>query len=111
MTTLTLTNENFASEVLNSEDPVVVDFWAVWCGPCRVMNPIVSELAETFAGFVKVGKVNVDDYAELANQYQITAIPTLIIFKQGQEIERIAGLISKTALFEKVQALTQMQAA
>lgn len=111
MTTLTLTNENFTSEVLNSETPVVVDFWAVWCGPCRVMNPIVSELAETFAGVVKVGKVNIDDYAELASQYQITAIPTLIIFEQGQEIQRIAGLISKTALFERVQALTQMQAA
>lgn len=107
MTTLTLDNNNFVTEVLDSKTLVVVDFWAAWCGPCRVMNPIIEELGETFAGVVTVGKVNIDDYPELASQHQITAIPTLIIFEQGKEIDRIAGLISKTALFERVQALTQ----
>lgn len=111
MTTLTLTDGNFESEVLNSSIPVVVEFWAAWCGPCRVMNPIITELAENFASVVKVGKVNIDDYPELASRYQITAIPTSILFEQGQGRERIAGLISKTALFDRIRALTELQAA
>ena len=102
---ITLNANNFASEVLNSSIPVVVDFWAQWCGPCRVMNTILTELAEKYAGVVKVGKLNVDDVPQIASQHQIEAIPTLLFFDRGRVKERIAGLLPKPVLFEKVEAL------
>jgi thioredoxin 1 len=94
---LEFTSENWQSEVLGSDVPVVVDFWAVWCGPCRMIAPIIEELAQEYAGRVKVGKVNVDDQQELAVQYRINSIPQIFIFKGGQPKERLVGAQPKTA--------------
>ena len=84
----TLTPENFESEVINSNIPILVDFWAPWCGPCQVMNPIVANLAVTEEGRVKVGKANVDENEAIATQYNIRAIPTILIFHKGVEIDQ-----------------------
>lgn len=94
---LEFTSENWQSEVLGSDVPVVVDFWAVWCGPCRMIAPIIEELAQEYAGRVKVGKVNVDDQQELAVQYRINSIPQIFIFKGGQPKERLVGAQPKSA--------------
>lgn len=104
---LEFTSENWQSEVLDSEIPVVVDFWAVWCGPCRMIAPIIEELAQEYAGKVKVGKVNVDDQQELAVQYRINSIPQVFIFKGGQARERLVGAQPKSsfkAAIDKVLA-------
>jgi thioredoxin 1 len=93
---------NFSAEVLSSPQPVLVDFWASWCGPCRMIAPIVSELAGEFKGRVKVGKVNVDAEPDLARQYGITAIPALLIFKDGKQVDQIVGLGSKEELQAKL---------
>ena len=102
---LTLTANNFEAEVLQSELPVLVDFWAAWCGPCRIMNPIVEELAETFAGRAKIAKLNVDDEDTLALQYHVMAIPTLIFFNQGERIATIEGVAAKDDLTAKLESL------
>lgn len=90
-----LTEQNFAAEVLQSEKPVLVDFWATWCGPCRRQAPIVEELAEE--GYA-VGKIDVDEQPGIAQQYRIMSIPTLVVFKGGKEAERFVGLTSKDVL-------------
>lgn len=96
-----ITTQNFETEVLNSEKPVLVDFWATWCGPCRRQAPIVEELAEE--GFA-VGKVDVDAQPGLAQQFQIMSIPTMIIFKGGREVKRLVGLTSKADLKALLEA-------
>lgn len=84
MKEITITKENFENEVQKSDKPVLVDFWAAWCGPCRMLAPVIEELAEEYDGRVKVGKVNVDEEPELAAEFQISSIPTVIIFKNGK---------------------------
>ena len=92
-----LTKENFQAEVTKSDKPVLVDFWAVWCGPCQMMAPILHEL-ETEMPDVQIGKVNVDEQMDLARQFRVVSIPTLIIFKNGQEVQRMVGVTSKEEL-------------
>ncbi len=102
----TLTQSNFATEVLQSTSPVLVDFWAEWCGPCKALGPILDELAEEYNGKVRIGKVNIDEYQELAAQYRISSIPTLLLFKQGQVAEQLVGLRSKKDLKASFDRLT-----
>ena len=87
--------QNFNADVLQSQTPVFVDFWAEWCGPCRIIGPIIDDLAKEFDGKVKFVKVNVDENGEIADRYQIQGIPTLIIFKNGQQVNRIVGAAPK----------------
>lgn len=84
MSEITVTNDNFETEVMQSEIPVLLDFWATWCGPCRLLSPIISEIAEAYAGKVKVCKVNVDEQPELASAFHISSIPTVIVMKNGE---------------------------
>jgi len=93
-----LTQENFASEVLQSTTPVLVDFWAEWCGPCKAITPILGELADEYENRVKIGKVNIDEQQGLAAEYGIRAIPTLLLFDKGQVADQIVGLRSKRDL-------------
>ncbi|NET11197.1 MAG: thioredoxin [Symploca sp. SIO2B6] len=103
--TVNLTADTFASEVIESSVPVLVDFWAPWCGPCRVMNPIITELAQEYEGSLKVAKLDVDTAKAIASQYNVTAIPTLLIFKNGEEVDRIAGLATKSVIADRLAAL------
>src|SRR5215472_12029614 len=93
-----LNQENFAEQVLNSLTPVLVDFWAEWCGPCKMIAPILDELAEEYEARVKIGKVNIDEQQGLAAEYGIRAIPTLLLFDKGQMADQIVGLRSKRDL-------------
>ena len=97
MAIIDLTKENFQAEVTKSDKPVLVDFWAVWFGPCQMMAPILHEL-ETEMPDVQIGKVNVDEQMDLARQFRVVSIPTLIIFKNGQEVQRMVGVTSKEEL-------------
>ena len=102
MAEITLTSANFETEVLKSDKPVLVDFWATWCGPCKMVGPIVSEIAEEKADTLKVGKLNVDDEMEIAGQYGIMAIPTLILFKDGKEAAKVTGFLPKEQLLSQL---------
>jgi thioredoxin 1 len=100
---ITATDENFKSEVLESDLPVLVDFWAPWCGPCRMIAPVVEELAEEFAGSLKVAKLNTDDNMDTAIEYSIRSIPTLGIFHGGKMVDSIIGAVPKKALKLKLE--------
>ena len=95
MAEVILTKENFETEVLKSDIPVLVDFWATWCGPCMMLSPVIAELAEELKGKVKVGKVNVDEQNELAMQYRVASIPTLLLFKNGELVKTSVGFMPK----------------
>lgn len=97
MAIIDLTKENFQAEITKSDKPVLVDFWAVWCGPCQMMAPILHEL-EAEIPDVQIGKVNVDEQMDLARQFRVVSIPTLIILKNGQEVQRMVGVTSKEEL-------------
>ena len=101
---VTITNENFES-LKNGEQPLVVDFWATWCGPCRMVGPVISELAEQYDGKIVVGKCDVEDNEELAVEFGIRNIPTILFFKNGQVVDKLVGAQSKAKIDEKFQAL------
>ena len=100
MSVITITAENFQTEVLESKIPVVIDFWAQWCGPCKMFAPIVDEVAEELEGKVKVGKVNVDDAPALAEKYSVMLIPTLILFKDGKDVAKSVNVKPKDEVIE-----------
>jgi len=103
---LTLNDANFEQEVLKSEKPVLVDFWAEWCGPCKMIAPILEELASEYDGKVKVGKVNIDEHQSIATEYGVRAVPTLLIFKYGEVEEQVVGLRSKRDLKANLDKVT-----
>ena len=109
--TLELTTESFDEKVLRSDAPVLVDFWAEWCQPCRVIGPAVDRIAERFAGEAVVGKVDVDANAPLATQYDVRAIPTLLVFRGGEVVKRLVGLQSEAALAEAIEDALHADAA
>ena len=102
MAIIDLATENFQAEITKSDKTVLVDFWAVWCGPCQMMSPILHEL-ETEMPDVQIGKVNVDEQMDLARQFRVVSIPTLIIFKNGQEVQRMVGVTSKEELMDALK--------
>ena len=102
MEPITITTENFDAEVLHSEKPVLLDFWASWCGPCRMLSPIVDEVAEERSD-VKVGKVNVDEQMELAMRFQVSSIPMLVVFKDGKAVAKSVGYRSKPEIAAMVE--------
>lgn len=99
-----LTKDNFENEVLKSEIPVVVDFWATWCGPCRMIAPILEDVAKEYAGKIKVAKANVDEQMELAMQYAVEVIPTLFYFKDGKVIGKTVGVVEKQEIVKNALA-------
>jgi thioredoxin 1 len=101
MAVIKVTQDNFQAEVLESQVPVIVDFWAEWCGPCRMLGPIVEEAAEELGDQVKVGKVNIDEELDLTQQFRIMSVPTLLVFKNGEVANQSIGVISK----EEIKAL------
>jgi thioredoxin 1 len=104
---VTLTDRNFQREVIESQKPVLVDFWAPWCGPCQAMGPVIKELAEEFQSRAVVGKVDVDNNPDIAARYGIQSIPTLMIFQNGEVVDQMVGTMSKTALAQKLESQRQ----
>ena len=104
MATVTVTNDNFQSDVLGSDTPVVVDFWAEWCGPCKMIAPALDELATEFDGKVKIAKVNIDENPDIAAQYGVRSIPTLYMFKDGEVVDQMVGAAPKGKLSDWMQS-------
>lgn len=100
-----LTDSNFTDEIKNSKVPVVVDFWAAWCGPCRMIAPIIDELASEYEGKAKIAKVDVDNNQQVAMQYGIRSIPTILMFKGGEQVETIVGAVPKEQIQNKLNSL------
>lgn len=104
MATVTINNSNFESDVLKSSEPVVVDFWAEWCGPCKMIAPALEEISNELAGQVKIAKVNIDENPELAAQYGVRSIPTLLMFKNGEIAANMVGAAPKSRLADWIKA-------
>ncbi len=105
MSHIEVTDSNFKDEVLDSAVPVVVDFWAPWCGPCRMLGPVIEDLAEAYQGRVKVAKVNTDENQEAASALRISAIPTVLFFKGGRLVDRAVGVSPRAELQRRIEAL------
>jgi len=105
MSLITITDDNFKEEVIDSDKPVLIDFWAVWCGPCKMIAPIVEELAVEFEGKAKIGKLDVDSNQQTSIKYGVRSIPTLLIFKDGEIKETIIGAVPKAKLVEKLNSV------
>ena len=101
---IALTDDNFSQEVLSADTPVLVDFWAAWCGPCRMVAPIVEELSKEYAGKAKICKLDVDDAQKTAGEYGIRSIPAMLIFKDGKVADQVIGAVPKTQITEKLDA-------
>ncbi len=104
--TIELTTDNFESEVLESDIPVLVDFWAVWCAPCRMIAPVVEELASSYSGKVKVGKLNVDDHGDVATRFNVRGIPTLLLFHDGEVQDQMVGAGSRDSIVGMLDKVT-----
>ena len=102
---LAFNDSNFQDEVLNSELPVLVDFYADWCGPCKMMSPVVDELSREYEGRLKVGKVNVDENTNVAQQYRVMSIPTILLIKNGQVVDQVVGAVTKAQITGKIDSI------
>jgi thioredoxin 1 len=105
MTEIQLTDASFDQEVIKSQQPVLVDFWAPWCGPCRMLAPVIEEIASEYAGKIRVAKINTDDHPNAAARYKISAIPTMLFFKEGKVVEQLVGVHSKTEIKKTLDTL------
>lgn len=99
--------KNFKKEVLESEMPVLVDFWAEWCHPCKIISPVLQEIDKEYEGIIKIGKVNVDEEPELANKYNVMSIPTLAFFKNGKIVELLIGAVPKKEIIKKIEKIVK----
>lgn len=102
MAEIKLTSQNFENEVLRSDKPVLVDFWAQWCGPCKMLSPVIEEIAEEYEGKIKVAKCNIDEEMQLAVQYGISSIPTILLFENGEIVKKSIGFAPKESLIEEL---------
>ncbi|GAI47048.1 unnamed protein product [marine sediment metagenome] len=107
MSEMILTDQTWDNEVLNSDLPVIVDFWAEWCAPCFMIAPVVEQISEEYEGKIKVGKLNVDENQVTAGKYQVMAIPTLLFFNGGKLVDRVAGVVPKKILVEKIEKILE----
>ena len=107
MSEMTLTDQTWDNEVLNSDLPVIVDFWAEWCAPCSMIAPVVEQMSKEYEGKIKVGKLNVDENQVTAGKYQIMAIPTLLFFNGGKLVDKVAGVVPKKILGEKIEKMLE----
>jgi len=107
MSEMTLTDQTWDNEVLNSDLPVIVDFWAEWCAPCLMIAPLVEQIGEEYEGKIKVGRLNVDENQVTAGKYQVMAIPTLLFFNGGKLVDRVVGVVPKKILVEKIEKILE----